>query len=702
MSTSAETGQRRRRRLQLTPMPSIPVEFTGQRAGEGPLTMGQLDVYTWTSTAPDLTYAILYADLPVPAMVPVGDVAEAVAVLIARHESLRTTYLPGESPRQRVEASGVQLLEACSVGEGQWGSQDSPAAAGALIRWLRESPDPGRRPVRIAVAIAPGPGDRVIACAAGFTHVAMDQGSIEILKRDFAGLLGDPVRRHVGRPGHQPLDQAELEATPAERCKATAALAYLQQQARRIPRCLYALPGARLSGESLTVELSSVAAAMAVHRVAARTRASRSSIVLAAICAVLAHRANYAELVIPLASSNRFERHLVNYVGTLAQLAIATVEIGERSFDELVRHTWTTVMEASRHARYDAANRDAMLEMIEHERGLRLDFDPLFNSLVPESWSGLTAGVGFQPEEIDTALARTRLRWRPMPDGRASIRFSLHQVDGCLRLDVWSGDAGLVPRAELESVLLAVERLLVAAAHGDVAGSRMPEVIGLEPITGTSDRIRVDHCWVDVAAVQRLVDEAVAPAVAHVFASAGGRPLVACLTATSAVHTPEQAHARCVAALLRHPTAITPRHYVICRTAPSDPAEPTTWPVPLATGTGRSSWVSPRRVETSDQEITTPAPLSPMSIRIAAAGAPAQCRLWFPDSRLASLRRTAVMVLPLCLPSDRMAVTLNAVPSIPGGHEVVMTVSASPAGPMRCVHPPRRRGCPSSRCRRVR
>jgi hypothetical protein len=588
MSTDTETGQRRRRRMQLTPMPSVPVEFTGQRAGEGPLTFGQLDVYTWTSLAPDLTYATLYIELPVPAMASVDDVAEAVAVLIARHESLRTTYLPGEQPRQRVAASGVQMLEAFSLGEGQWGPRDRPAVAGALVRWLRESPDPARRPVRIAVAIAPGPGDRVIACAAGITHVAMDQGSIEILKRDFAGLLGDPARRPAGLPGHQPLDQAELEATPAERCKADAALDYLREQSWRIPRCLYALPGARTSGESLAVELSSAAAAMAVRRVAARTRTSRSSIVLAAICAVIARRASYPELVLPLSSSNRFERHLVSYVGALAQLAIVTVEIGERSFDELAGHTWTAAMEANRHARYDNVKRDAMNELIEHERGLRLNFDPLFNSLVPASWSGLTAGVAFQPEEIDVTLARTELRWRPMPDGRASIRFTLNQVDGCLRLDAWSGDTGLVPRAEMESLLLAAERLLVAAAHGDVAGTRMPEIIGLEPIAATPDRILVDHCWVVVADVQRLVDEAVAPAVARVFASVDGRPLVAHLAATDAVRTPEQAHARCMAVLANHLTAITPRHYVICRTAPADPADPAAWPVPLAAGAGRA------------------------------------------------------------------------------------------------------------------
>src|ERR1700722_11876827 len=450
MSVDTETGQRRRRRVRLTPMRSIPVEFTGDRAGEGPLTLGQLNVYEWVSGSPDHVYAILCVELPVPAAVSVDDVAEAIAVLIARHESLRTTFVPGEQPRQRVAAAGVQLLEVCSPGEGPWGPQDRPAVAKALVRWLRESPDPARRPVRMAVAIAPEAGDRVIACAAAFSHLAVDNGAIEILRRDFAGLLGDPERRPAGRPGHQPLDQAELEATPAERRRARAALDHLREQSRRMPRCLYALPGARTTGESLVVELSSVAAAMAVRRVAARTRTSRSSVVLAAICAVVARRANYSELVFPVSSSNRFEPHLVNYVGALAQGTAAPVEIGGRSFDELACHTWMRVVEASRHGRFDAVRRDAMGELIEHERGVRFNYDTLFNSPVPESWSGLTAGVGLQPEQIGVALARTELRWRPMPVDGTPIRFRLNQIDGCLRLDGGSGDAGLGAGAALE------------------------------------------------------------------------------------------------------------------------------------------------------------------------------------------------------------------------------------------------------------
>src|ERR1700722_9122067 len=100
MSIDTETGQRRRR-VRLTPMRSIPVEFTGERAGEGPLTLAQLNIYTWLIEAPHHYYATLCVELPVPAAVSVDDVARATAALIARHESLRTAYLPGEQPRQR-------------------------------------------------------------------------------------------------------------------------------------------------------------------------------------------------------------------------------------------------------------------------------------------------------------------------------------------------------------------------------------------------------------------------------------------------------------------------------------------------------------------------------------------------------------------------------------------------------------------------
>jgi hypothetical protein len=115
----------------------------------------------------------------------------------------------------------------------------------------------------------------------------------------------------------------------------------------------------------------------------------------------------------------------------------------------------------------------------------------------------------------------------------------------------------------------------------------MPAVIGLAPVVHTADWLLVDSCWVDLTEVQRLLEAAFA--VAQVFPSVASQPLVAYLVATDSVQTPEQAHARCMAALPGYPTALTPRHYVVCATAPPDPTDLAAWPPPLAAGTGRTS-----------------------------------------------------------------------------------------------------------------
>jgi hypothetical protein len=576
VDTVTETGPRRRRRILLTPVRTIQVTGTGARAGDGPLTLGQLNMFRWLSRVTDPFYGTLHVELPVPPGMSVDDVAGAIAALVARYETLRTTYVDDERPRQRVAAAGVVTLEVRMLGDGRWGPRDRPAVAETLVRRLRESPDPTRPPMRMMVAVA---GDQVIACAAAFSHLAVDHASIGIIERDFADILRNPARRQPGEPRHQPLDQAQLEATPTEQRRAERASHYRQAQSRRMPHRLYALPGTPAGGESLVVELSSTAAATAVLRIATRTRASRSAIVIAAVCAVLAHRLGTREVVLPLNSSNRFERHLINYVGALAQNCVATVDIGDNSFDALVRHTWATVLEASRQARYDPAKQAELDERIEYERGLVFHHDLLFNSLVTETPLAM-AHRGVAP-------APTELQWRPVPWNGTPLRFDLNQIDGRLRLAAWSADTGRVSRAELESLLLAVERLLVAAADGDLDAARIPDVIGLAPVVRGADWLLVDSCWVDLTEVQRLLTAAFE--VAQIFPSVGGRPLVAHLVATDSVHTPEQAHARCMATLPEYPTALTPRHYVVCATAPPDPTDLAAWPPPLAAGTGRTS-----------------------------------------------------------------------------------------------------------------
>jgi hypothetical protein len=513
--------------------------------------------------------------------VRVADVVETIAVLLARHESLRTRYRDGDPPTQQVPDSGVLMLGVYSI---DGGGPDRSAIAQRLLWQLRAEPlDPTGLPLRVAVAVAEDT-DTAVAAAMDVSHLAADFRAMEIIQQEFAAMMADRSARRVGPLRHQPLDQAELESSPGPRRQAEMALRYWREQLSRMPQCLYATPRTAPDGESLCAGLSSVAGALATSAIAARTRTSRASIVLAAIGAVLAQRTGYRELVFPALSSNRFEPRLTRYVGTLAQGCLTALEVTERGFDALVRHTWTAVLESCRHSRYDAFRRVEMARRIEHDRGVRFDYEPLFNSVAAET--GLPNRVS-PPATIEQARRYTSVSRRPMPASTSPLRFDLCRADEVLRLDLWTGDTGRVSWDELRSLLLAVENLLVAAAAGDLNADRIREAVKLEPIARGPDWLLVDSCWVELAEVQRVLDKAFGPDAARVFAEADGRRLVAYLAESGSVRDPAQAHARCLAALAGHPTALAPRHYVVCAATPADPADRSQWPV-LRAGDGRS------------------------------------------------------------------------------------------------------------------
>ncbi|MBP2328547.1 hypothetical protein JOF56_008932 [Kibdelosporangium banguiense] len=557
----------------------VAVAFTGQRAAEKPMTLGQLNILEWFRNASGHPYVTIGAELAVCGDVGVADVVETIAVLLARHEGLRTRYRDGDPPTQQVLDSGVLTLGVCSTdGSGP----DRSAIAQRLLRQLRAEPlDPAGLPLRIAVAENTG---TVVAAAMDISHLAADFGAVEIIKQEFAQMLADRSARRAGLPRHQPLDQAELESSPAQRRQAEMALRYWREQLSRMPQCLYATPRTAPSGDSVCAGLSSVAGALAASAIAARTRTSRASIVLAAVGAVLAQRTGYRELVFPALAGNRFGPRLAGYVGTLAQGCLTVLPVAGHDFDALVRTAWTAVLESCRHSRYDAFHRVEMARRIEHDRGVRFNYEPLFNSVAAET--GVPSRDS-SPAAIEQARRSTSVSLRPMPAGSSQLRFDLCQADHVLRLDLWTGDTRRVSPDELRSLLLAVENLLVAAAAGDLSAEEIRAAVRLEPITRGPDWVLADSCWVEPAEVQRVLDEAFGPDVAKVFAQAGDRQLVAYLAESESVRTPEQAHARYMAALAGHPTAIAPRHYVMCAAMPADPADRSQWRV-LRSGDGRS------------------------------------------------------------------------------------------------------------------
>jgi hypothetical protein len=572
------------------------VRYEGGRDAEGPLSVGQLNILRWLEDLPR-NYGWEKGVLDVPAGAAVGDVGAALAALLARHEGLRTTYdVTGPEPVQRVRASGELTVELYELAP----EHDPGALRVAELRQrLREClygrPTPDQREAQLRVAVATR-GDLAITGVVQYSHLAVDYFAVALLEREFAEMMRDPAARGRGPARHQPLDQARADRTPRLRRRAAAALEQWETGLRAAPQCAYpaASGAAAETGGTAAAELRSEAAAMALANAANRTGLSRPTIVMAAMCAVLGHRTGASNVTFMALSANRFDSLLSDYIGSLVQSVLIGVDVGDAGFDELARRAWRATLRSARYGTYDVDLRTRIADRVQRERGVHFSFEPLFNNRVADTLSSRSPAESpakHSPEEIRAALPRTSLNWAVRVTTDVLMLFDLQQVDELVRLRLRTWHPDRLPEEEIERLLLAVERVLVAAGAGDLDPGGLDAAIGLGAIPRDGDWMLFDACWIQLGEVRRLVDDALAPVRAGVFAAAGDRRLVAYLAGDGHVRSPEQAHALCMAALPGRFTAMTPRHYVLCAGAPDDVTDLAAWQrhEVLAEGSGRDA-----------------------------------------------------------------------------------------------------------------
>src|SRR6185437_11150008 len=143
-------------------------------------------------------------------------------------------------------------------------------------------------PLRMAIAARQR---EPLAAVIVYSHMAVDFASMAVIDREFTALVSDPAHRDTGPRAHQPLDQAADERSARGKQRNEAALRGWEAQLRTMPQCMYAVP-LEAPGPSggRSGWLWSRAAALALPHVAARTSASRQTVVLAALCTMLAWR----------------------------------------------------------------------------------------------------------------------------------------------------------------------------------------------------------------------------------------------------------------------------------------------------------------------------------------------------------------------------------------------------------------------------
>lgn len=551
------------------------VRFRGTRTAEGPMTLGQLNVYKWlcrSATGRDSpAYAMQVLPIRPGPATTVADVADTIRVLITRHEGLRTLFL--DNHRQRVVDAGELPLQVLTVDN----AADPVVISTELDDLLQAQPYDRTTDLPVAVAVAVNADQVVVAGIMRCSHLAADHRGLVILDEEIDTMLADPAARVVGEPRHQPIDQARAESSGPLRRRADNALTYWRNRLHAMPANPYTVarrPGAGASG---AMTMTSRAAARAAHGIEERTSLDRSTAVLTAVLSVLSQRFGSSRHTFPVLSNNRFlDRRLPDYVGTLAASALVEIDADWATFDELGERVRTATTRASLSALYDAYQLHGMAEQIEHERGIAFNyFPPLFNNAASYADRGTADPMSDAPSP--TGTVPTTFAWRPMPPMPAPLRFDLWRIDHVLLLDAWTGNTDRVSQDDIRRMLSSVERLLLAAADGDLDRQRIGATIGIAPIERNGGWLFLDSCWVELAEVQRLVDDVLAPGRSLVVGDDEGQPLVAYVAATEEISTPEAAHARCMARIASYPTAITPRHYVLCDRAPADPADASAW-----------------------------------------------------------------------------------------------------------------------------
>jgi hypothetical protein len=562
----------------------VPVKFSGTRSGSGPVTLGQRNVLLW---AADQTIfgAVQCQTLNVAPGRSLNDVTCAIGRLISRHESLRTLFAvgtPGEWT-QEVIASGELLVEVHEADDGRLDATE------ALLKQRLHAPFALDRewPIRAVIITTGGAPAKVLLA---LTHVAADFASLGIIARDFRRLMSNSTSGAAEPPAVHPLDQAKLEMSPLARSRAEAALRYWETTLRGTPQCMLAVPGhSPANSGSRIATLRSRAAALALARISDRTHASQSVVILAAVATLLGLRTVNDRCQITALCANRFSRASRDYVGTIAQDALIAADLTAETFDGIIQATRTAALTAYYYGQYDARSLWQTIGRVSEDRGTEFHRDCVLNDLTGAAAVTRGEHVGSSPGKDDAANAMrdTRLVWadaepRPLLFYFEVFGLTRHDVS----LSVWA-DQSRLPAAEVEDFLFAVERLLVAAERRNVPASGIGELAGITPVLRDASWRRIDSCWIEMPAVQQLLDDVVAsvPGIdaAQVFCTrdvASGRTaesLVAYVSASGNRITPQILHAQCRQRLAGRPTAMAPAWYIICDRTPDDPARLGSW-----------------------------------------------------------------------------------------------------------------------------
>ena len=402
------------------------------------------------------------------------EVVAAVGVLVGRHEALRTTFVPaGRATLQQPHLQGTLVVRRLDAEPGRGRSaaeQLSAELAGVAFDHAKDWP------IRCGIVLENG---RPTHVAFAFSHLSLDLWAVRLVERELLQLLEGDV---LPPPTWTPVDQAEFEAGGKGAARGARSLDYWRRTLRSVPAPLFRDPEPSASPERFVrLGMESAAAAVAATCLAERCGASTGTVLLAATAAVLAAYTGRDSAVLRLISANRNDERTRGMVGSMAENALFVLDVSTGDFDDAVRRSFTAATTAYRFAQYDPLALDSIIAECQDERASGPDLSAFFNDArLRDRWDDLPVTDG-SVEALRRLVPRTEVTFVGAWE-RQDATFFVHATyasHACLLFLM--ADTAVIPRPSIETLLRAIETMLVESAAAPVELARAAETVGIVP-----------------------------------------------------------------------------------------------------------------------------------------------------------------------------------------------------------------------------
>ncbi|QIZ37844.1 condensation domain-containing protein [Saccharopolyspora sp. ASAGF58] len=341
--------------LSIRPVPSTITVSFASTAATAPLTWSQFGIWLAVQEfRPHDAYLNVRFAVPVPAGPDVQAVGNVLRDLLARHESLRTTYAeqPDGSVLQRVAGIG-ELTVAIRPDTDGSAADLADELAGHSFQHDTELP------VRATILHDAGHPTWLVLV---ISHLSIDGlGRNRLVEEITARLAGHPVPDEP--PPLTPVSRARDEHSPAGETRNGRVIARWRQLIERVDVTNFAQEVPFDSpGRWLRASMHSPALGLAVDHIACRNRVTTPAVYVALTAVAVSVLSRRPMSVLRCMISNRFTAAEQSYIGNISQACAFDVAVGEAPFDEVVQRSMAASVRGYAMGRYRVPELDAILD----------------------------------------------------------------------------------------------------------------------------------------------------------------------------------------------------------------------------------------------------------------------------------------------------------------------------------------------------